>query len=81
MNTSQCPECLSTNVGTLDPADQTIDCLDCGIWREADHPNNQPGSPMWGKALPDDQMTKGTIGPWDGVPIPDRDGHYDCLEP
>jgi hypothetical protein len=86
-NRTQCPECLSTHVGA-EEADKTIDCFDCGIWWEADHPNNQPGSPMFGQPLPDEEMTTTVIhlgrrerpvdwGRYDGVPMPDLEGYFD----
>jgi len=52
MNTVICPECRSTNVHPDDPTDHNIDCHDCGIWWEPDHPTNQLDSPYFGKTLP-----------------------------
>lgn len=52
MNTTQCPECLSTNISDQDK-DGSIDCLDCGIFWDAAHPNNQPGAPLFGTPLLD----------------------------
>lgn len=52
MNTTQCPECLSTRVGQPDP-DGTVDCLDCGIYWQKDHPNNQRDAPRFGYTLLD----------------------------
>jgi transcription initiation factor TFIIIB Brf1 subunit/transcription initiation factor TFIIB len=51
MNTSQCPTCLSTNVGPDDPSDENIVCHECGIWWDPRHPNNQPGAPAFGREI------------------------------
>lgn len=38
-NTTQCPECKSTNITTRDD-EGLIDCLNCGIFFNPFHPNN-----------------------------------------
>jgi len=40
MNTTICPECASRHVSPPD-REGLIDCYDCGIWWQPDHPNNQ----------------------------------------
>lgn len=36
----KCPECKSTNVEGPDD-EGLIDCLNCGLWFDPDHPNNE----------------------------------------
>jgi hypothetical protein len=50
MNKAICPECLTTHVTTPDK-EGLIDCLECGIWFNPLHPNNQPDSPNFGKQI------------------------------
>jgi hypothetical protein len=75
MNTTICPECLSTQVTTPDK-EGLIDCLECGIFFDPTHPNNQTDSPYFGQHIEPDAETTPRYLVYAGRYLPESDFEY-----